>query len=274
MASNIRVFSLNAWGGRCGQELLSFLEMACANEQIDVLCFQEVFNSIGLSEETVEMDSDGYTVNLTLFSELCDLLVDFRGFFVPFAERYLNDSDRSRNSSQYGTAVFVHARLEILSHGHVFIHGKNVRTEDGAPPLPRVLQHLELSLGGTKSFIVANVHGLWQPNQKRPSAERRKQATAILRCIERKEWAEKSMVLVGDFNLRENDPLFSTLIQIGFSHLIEVHSIGSTRSKLYEGDLRCGNYALCRNVKHSHLHVLTPEPEVSDHLPLILEAVL
>jgi len=265
----INIISLNVWGGRRLSELLHFV-----NSQKDVVavwCFQEVFDTQDNPGPPIRQDSDRQTTQVELFSLLEGILSEHTGYFTPFAKGYLNDSDSTDHSVGYGIAMFISNHIEVISEGFSFIYDSEIRRVESPPPLPRVLQFAHLRTPTNNAFVIANLHGLWQPNQKAYSLERAAQSIEILRFLNREICLATPTIILGDFNVLNDNPLFDNLHAAGYSNHIKINNVKCTRSTLYKGNIKCGDYVFTDCRVKAKLTVLEPQPTISDHLPLLLE---
>jgi hypothetical protein len=264
----INVITLNTWGGRRFSELLDFV---ISQKEVDVWCFQEVFETRENFDPPTRKDSDGEIVQIELFSALDTVLSEYTGYFTPFAFGHLNDSDITDQSVGYGIAMFISNHIEVITKGHRFIFGSEIRKTKSSPPLPRVLQFAHIRIPNNNDFVIVHFHGLWQPNQKEYSIERSEQSAKLLHLLFSELCISTPTILLGDFNLQYDNPLFDDLLDAGYNNHIRINNVKSTRSTLYSGNIKCGDYIITDSRVKAGLTILEPQPPVSDHLPLLLE---
>ncbi len=116
------------------------------------------------------------------------------------------------------------------------------------------------------SFVLANIHGLWEENSKKHDTEVRFEQLKIINnfldtCTEQK-------IICGDLNvLPETD--FLKDLESRYKNMVTEFDVTSTRSSLYDKDMRFADYFLTdKNVPVRKCY--TENVTVSDHLPIIL----
>jgi len=245
----LKIISLNIWGGRRVDELVDFLKR---HQDVDIFCFQEVFNT----ERELEREAIKESVK-NIFSQIAKVLPNHCGYFC------------SEQDDDEGDAMFMHKSLIVVEDDHIFIHRwRNAmdmsKGEDGRM-LGRILQYIQLNWGG-KHLTVAHMHGLWNGQGKTDSDDRLAQSKRVKDFLDKQDGAK---VLVGDFNLLPETKSIQ-MLEDGIRNLIKDFGITSTRSSLYEKEERYADYAFVSpDVKVKTFAVL-PDT-VSDHSPLYLE---
>lgn len=222
--------------------------------EIDVFCFQEVFN--GGADEPSEIAENIPEKQYELFSLIAKKLPSHKGYFRPQLGGY------------YGLATFVHNNTPVIDEGEIYVH----REKGYLPEATRLggharnLQYITISNKG-RSFSILNFHGLWNGGGKTDDPDRIKQSERILAFMKK---LEHPYVLIGDFNLEPDTKSLRMLEESGLDNLIKKNRITSTRTSLYLKPIRFADYALIRpEVKVKDFRVLPDE--VSDHSPLYLE---
>ncbi|MCC8399093.1 MAG: endonuclease/exonuclease/phosphatase family protein [Rickettsia endosymbiont of Platyusa sonomae] len=99
---NLKLISLNIWGGHIRQPLLEFIKLYT---DIDIFCFQEVYNNA-----LHKISTDDKEVSLNIFLEISTLLPKHRGFFTPIV------------GNGYGIGIFIKKEINILAKGEINIH--------------------------------------------------------------------------------------------------------------------------------------------------------
>ena len=228
----MQIISLNTWGGKCGGKLEEFFRKNAGST--DVFCLQEILN----------------------YEKIGSLLPDHVGYFHP-----------SQNNEE-GLATFVKKGIEVKEAGDVFVYRwKDAMADGDAKTLGRNLQYVSLSLD-SKSFLIANFHGLWNGAGKSDTADRIKQSENIRDFLHGRN--ESNKIVIGDFNLAPNTESIS-ILEKDMRNLIREHNIASTRTSLYKYKSvePYADYAFVSpSVGVESFTILGDE--VSDHAPLLL----
>lgn len=242
----MRVISLNIWGGRIFDPLVSFIR---EHKEVDVFCLQEVYHN---ASKQISTETDAKYV-LNIFSELSKELPDHLGFFRPVV------------NGIYGIAMFVKKEIEVIEEGEISIYESPEYSGQG-PTHGRNMQWVKVRDKGGALLSILNVHGLWNGKGKTDSPERLAQSQRIKSFIDS---LETPVVLCGDFNLRP-DTLSLKLFEDGLENLVRKYNVESTRTSLYTKEEKFADYMFTSpNLGVKTFKVL--EHEVSDHSPLILE---
>jgi endonuclease/exonuclease/phosphatase family metal-dependent hydrolase len=237
----VRLITLNVWGGRLEAPLLDFVK--ANSTDVDVFCFQEVFDRIEGIPSKLRKDA-----KLTLLDDLKGVL---KGFDFRTAK-----SGICENQGEILT-VFVKNGIEIRKSGVVPVCVR--------PEFELGLQYLEL-VAGKKIYTVFNIHGYWDESGKGETPERFEQSENILKFM---KGGKGKKILCGDFNMRPNNGS-TILLEKDLRNLVKEHKIGSTRTKLYNGDERFADYIfVSKDVKVSRFEALGDV--ISDHMPLLVE---
>lgn len=231
-------------GGRIHKPLLEFIK---AHEDVDVFCFQEIYNNAQTSMAQFERQPD-----LRLLETLQITLPAHRAFFEPSIKNV------------FGNGIFVKNDVNVIDSGAVWLYENPDYPMTGGNH-SRKMQWVEYGLGDS-IFTLMNVHGVWTETGKGDTPSRIEQSRRI------KEFTSKiegPKILCGDFNL-ETDTESMHMLEEGMVNLIKTHGITSTRSSFYKKEMRFADYILVSpDVKVLEFKVLSDE--VSDHLPLYME---
>lgn len=251
----MQLISLNVWGGKLFNELISFIEK---NKNVDIFCFQEMYSSSKAGTISRE-------IRANLFEEIEKVLMNHQGYFAP----HLKNRDLDNKISydlHAGLSIFIKRSLAIEDYGEIFIYRKGYALlKNDYKTIPRNLQYILFSNKG-KNYFVGHFHGIWYPKTKADTTNRISQSKKIKRFLSnRKEYS----ILCGDFNLLPETKSMN-ILEKGMKNLIKKFNISTTRNSLYQREEKHADYALVDpgiNVKQfKTLHVT-----VSDHLPLFLE---
>lgn len=255
----MKLLSLNLWGGRQGQMLIDYIKQQSSD--VDVFCFQEVFNS---KSEIYEY----YKARPHLLEELSAVLPEYQ---VKFSNTYSGWVDMHSVDFDVweGQAMFVKKPITIKQSGQVYIHGSDTTQiiEDFSNE-PKDLQYAVLDLAG-KEFLVCNVHGKWHPGEKLDTPERIEQSKIILEFLAKYNLPK---IVCGDFNLMPQTESIK-MLEGELRNLISEFNIKNTRNEIswmtYNNIQNFADYTfVSRELKVDFFEV--PYNEVSDHLPMIL----
>lgn len=256
----MRLISLNTWGGKIYEPLVHFIKIHSADT--DIFCLQEVFNT------TTDLTwQAGFRLNL--YEEISKILSNHQGYFDPCLNNYIAGSfrpDFEDFNLSWGLAIFIKKRVTVSNHHNLFIYG----TKDSFNPkdlntLPRNIQYINFVTNNTK-FTVCNVHGIWVKEGKEDTVSRIKQSEQIKQLLNN-QMGKK--ILCGDFNLGINTKSIR-LLEEDFINLIKKYHISTTRNKYYPGEDKFADYTFVSpDIKIKSFE--TPDLDVSDHLPMILE---
>ncbi|CAN5141447.1 endonuclease/exonuclease/phosphatase family protein [soil metagenome] len=260
MSRELSVISLNSWGGKLFNELLTFLQDKAPTT--DIFCFQEVYSTL-TDDRTCYFNEEPFRANL--FQEYAGVLPGFEGYYAP---QILNSADHLEGL-QYGLAAFVKKGVDIHDTGDVFVHESVNGPDDITGFHARNIQYLHLKLGETP-FTIFNFHGLWNGQGKTDTSDRLKQSDRIIEVMDR---FQNDKLLIGDYNLNPDTESLQKLEEHGLVNLITAHGVTSTRSSHYSKEGKYADYALLSPGVQVQKFEVLPD-EVSDHLPLHLTVSL
>ena len=239
----MKLITLNAWGGRAQEKLLKFLK---ARHDIDIFCFQEVYNGVNKSTIDKEYLQDAFE----LYTDFTKALPGHVGYFRPHIEDW------------YGLAIFVKKGITVKREGDIMIHDV---IYTGGGNIPRNLQFIEIENDGA-TVTIANVHGLWNGKGKTDSDARIVQSQKIRAFLDA---TPGSKVLCGDFNLLPHTESLR-MVEQGMVNLIREHNVQSTRTSLYTKPEKFADYVFVTpDITVRDFKVLPDE--VSDHAALYVE---
>jgi hypothetical protein len=177
----MRIVTLNCWGGRVYEPLLRYIREVDA----DVLCLQEMYASPpGVPSPLIftyeYRPAEDPPVYPSLFADIQNALPGYQSFFYPAAQGYVHDGASTDYKVRYGIATFVRNSLAVIREGVDFVFDSYRDKAWGPPPLPRNAHCVRLWRDDVgKPIVIAHMHGLWLPNQKKDSSERVTQAAAL-----------------------------------------------------------------------------------------------
>src|ERR1035437_6905890 len=103
----MKIITLNVWGGKIHQPLLSFIKN---NSSTDIFCFQEVFNYVeDVHDPIIEDLTNTKGINPHLYQDISALSPNHQGFFCPVY----------RHKTLYGIAMFVKKDISVLDSGDI-----------------------------------------------------------------------------------------------------------------------------------------------------------
>lgn len=245
----MKLVSLNIWGGRLCEPLKDFFQ---THTDIDIFCLQEVYAIFAFLKE-----------KRFLYDEIQNALGNYRGHFAPIVTYPSGDTS--------GLAMFVKNDIEIENEGNIFVFKDRLhyKSENDMPidatNHPRSLQYAKIKAGG-KNFLIANLHGLWNPAGKIDLPERLEQSRKIRGFLDKIGHAK---ILCGDFNLLPDTESLK-ILETGMKNLIKEYRVSTTRSHFYEKSDKFADYVLASPEIGVKDFKVLPDA-VSDHLPLMLE---
>ncbi len=244
----MKLMSINLWGGRKYEPLANLLNEY--SNDIDIFCFQEVFD-MGVTSRPVHKES-----TMDLFDKLRSILSNFNGSF------------NSLQDNEEGSATFIRKDIEVLEEGEKFVfRWRNSMENNDARTLGRLIQYSQI-MKSSKSYLIANFHGLWNGQGKIDTPERLLQSKNIRNFLDKYSVPK---ILCGDFNLLPDTESLA-ILEKGYTNLIKKHGIISTRSSFYERSDKFADYILISpGIVVTNFEVLNEK--VSDHLPLFLEFI-
>ena len=243
----MKLISLNVWGGRLFNPLMSFLQKY--SKDVEIFCLQEVFNNSPNAKSAVQR---GAKENIYL--DIKKALSGFDAFIAP-----VQDNEES-------LAMFTRRTLPIKKIDEVFVYRwKNAMMDNDASTYGVNVQYAQFQKDN-KNYIVCNLHGHWTPNFKGDNPARLEQFRNIKRFL---DGLEGRKILCGDFNVAPDTKSVS-ILESSMRNLISEYKITSTRSHLYTKELKFADYIMVSpEVRTKNFEVL--QVVVSDHLPLLLE---
>jgi len=257
----MKLVSFNILGGTIYEPLMNYLGKLSVDT--DIFCFQEVFRS------SFKQNPEGFSGRANLFSELCELLPDFVGYF----EKTSQNHDTAKIVDypvDGGQAIFVKKSLNVTAQDAVEIYkGMGRQINPSSENLPTALQRVELSING-KVLQIYNYHGIAYPGEKLDTPQRVENSQKIIKAIKEDKGAK---ILCGDFNLMpETESIM--LLERSSKNLIKEFNIRNTRNEV--------SWKQYNNIQHfadftfvspdiTGVNFEVPYNEVSDHLPMILE---
>ncbi|MDP2638198.1 MAG: endonuclease/exonuclease/phosphatase family protein [Candidatus Levybacteria bacterium] len=256
----MKLISLNIWGGKIYQPLLSFIEDQ--SKTTDIFCFQEILRSNSSISE-----SSGYKTNV--LSDLTNILKDFNGYFA----KTFNGYDMVKLvdfNLDFGIAIFVKKPVTVMLHKEALIHhvNKGVVRRDGYYETSRGIQSIQIKFDN-KIFNIYNLHGIWTPDfegGKEDNEDKLKQSRKIEQFMQ-KDIGGK--ILAGDFNLNP-DTRSLKILEKNLKNLIKEYRVKTTRSSFYTRKYKFADYILV-SPEIEIIDFKVPNIAVSDHLPMILE---
>lgn len=249
----MKILSLNTWGGRYNLEAL--LEFLKSHAEIDIFCFQEIWNGGEQPVKKMFPEEKIQTVQWDLLSQIAAALPEYNYFFHPCYFDF------------YGQAIFVKKDIDVLGDGNEFVYGeKGYFSTQELGEHARNIQYVHVK---TRQgvYTIINFHGLWVTTGKDDTADRLLQSENILNFIKD---IRNPVVLCGDFNLNLDTESIKKFEHFGLRNLIREYNITSTRTSLYPKSNRFADYAfVSTDVEVQDFRVLPDE--VSDHSPLYLD---
>jgi exonuclease III len=209
----LKIISLNTWGGRIKGSLAKFLK---ENKDTNIFCFQEVYDGGKDFEKGTIFESD--TTDYNELNNVKDVLENFNCYYYPSLKDH------------YGLAMFTRKDLEILKEGEFFVHKeKNYIPEDHIGFHAKNIQFISLEFGNN-ILNICNYHGIWTGTGKDDTEDRIKQSENIINFL---KTLEGEIVLCGDFNLNPDTESIKMIEDTGLKNLIKENNITTTRTSLY-----------------------------------------
>ena len=248
----MKIISLNVWGGRFFESLISFLKQNIYDT--DIFCFQEILSGGKGQTNRGEIKS--------LYEDMGNILIDYYGYFSEYGEGGYYGENSKNLDFKYGIAIFARKKHEQSFFQNITLYDSerkwldyNGRFAAGAAMAINILD-----------TAIINVHGLWLERGKEDTEARIEQSKRIINLASK---INRRKIICGDFNLKPDTESIKILEQ-NMINLIKEFGITSTRSILYTKAERYADYIfISPDIKISHFEVL--QDVVSDHLPLFLE---
>lgn len=253
----MKLLSLNIWGGKMVEELLSFIREQA--KDVDIFCFQEVFSSP--IHKTI-----GRNAQSDIYEQLARTLSDYQGFYSPSQGRFDYDGPVDYDL-EYGLAIFVKKTLPVGKTGEVFVYRYRNARDGEFTTEGKNLQFVTCETKGDK-YAVFNLHGLWTKG-KGDTPERIEQFTKAREFMERFPGFKK--IICGDFNVLPDTQSIAVLSAVGMQNLIMDYKITTTRSKFFDKTYaKFADYIFADpDIKIKKFEAIPVD--VSDHLPLKVE---
>lgn len=246
-SASMKIVSLNTWGGRLGESLLSFFTK---HAEMDIFLLQEVF------QDATDKTCWNETCRPNLFQEIAALLPEHVGIFAPSVVH------------EWGQAAFVKKTIKLTGQGDVFVHHTmdSLDGRDGTA-IGRNVQWLKVDQGQEKPLFLLNFHGAWTGIDKNDTPERLEQSKKIIAFVRS---LDGQVILCGDFNLNpDTESLQMIMRETGLRNLILEKGVSSTRTVFYAKPGKFADYMLVSpGIQVQDFRVLPDE--VSDHTPLFL----
>jgi endonuclease/exonuclease/phosphatase family metal-dependent hydrolase len=266
---DMRVLSLNAWGGRLWARLKPFLTDA----DPDVLCLQEVTNTPDSDLEwlTYRDHSLDLPQRANLLQEVGRAFDAHQAMFCPAARGELWDGARNV-PSEWGLATFVRYTYPVIGQIQDFIHGEFSAQGWGEHPRARNAHGVRLfDYAGSFPVTIVHLHGLRELTGKQDTPDRLAQARALTDLIARIRRKSERLVVCGDFNVLPSSDTLQSLMQIGLTDLVTSGGYRDTRTSYYGKPDRFADYMLVSPEVEVRRFDIVKEPEVSDHRALLLD---
>lgn len=251
----MRIMSLNVWGGRVFEQLMSFLDEY--SKSIDIFCFQEVFDT----STPLKVD-DGFRVNL--LSELRAALPNYEPYFSVAQRGHKSDDLIVDYDLSFGVAIFVRRPIIVMSSGSFATYDVEIMKREHHMPSTGILQYVQM-MSNNAELTVGNLHGIWCSGSKDDNEIRLHQSHKILNFMSAKSGGK---IICGDFNLLPST-LSMQILERDMENMIKKYNISSTRSSLHDGDIKFADYVLVSQEVVVHDFIVI-DTMVSDHLPLLL----
>lgn len=260
---------LNGWGGKLANRLLPYVEAVSP----DVLCLQEVSHTPGCPRAWLTY-RDGDQVleqRANFLAEVAAALPAYTATFCPAERGLLWDGD-DPVWSLWGIATFVSSSLAVIGQAQDFVHGSFSPDGFSEHPRPRSAHAVRVHEFETgRTITIAHMHGLRIPGDKSDNPERLAQAERFAGLITRTARNGDLIVACGDFNVEPQSVTFDVLGRIGLTDLVTTRGFAGTRTSFYEKPGRFADYMLVGAGVDIVGFDAVDQPEVSDHMPLLLQ---
>jgi len=265
----VRIMCLNGWGGKLHDQLIEYVRQASP----DVLCLQEVVHT-PLSDKDWLTYRDGDHVlpqRANFYRDVAEALPNHTATFCPAAQGVLWHGDETVQS-QWGLATFVRTSFPVIGQIQAFIHGGFSPDGYGDHPRSRNAHAIRLfDFERNWPISIVHTHGLRDLNGKMDTPERLAQARRLAELATEISKPGDRLVVCGDFNVEPDSETFRLLREIGLTDLVTSRGFAGTRTSHYTKPGRFADYMLVNDAVAVIDFDVVPEPEVSDHCPLVLE---
>lgn len=259
----MKLVSLNTWGGKIYQPLISFISQH--TKDTDIFCLQEVFDT----KSAIKQYKD---IRANLLDELTKILSDFRYFYSLEIKGFDSSPDPVDFDLSVGKTIFIKNNIKIGSTGEQLLYGNKTERslKKDFSNLPITIQYINFTFNN-KTYIVCNIHGTSFPGSKLDTSPRLKYSRKIRDFLKTQQGIK---IVVGDFNLLPQTQSIK-ILEEDMRNLIKEFNIERTRSNLspFYGEPDFQKYAdyvfVSRDIKVTSFAV--PQLQISDHLPMILE---
>lgn len=264
----MQIMSLNGWGGKLHEELLSYLQVSAP----DILCLQEVVHTPTSAKDWLTYRDGDHILpqRADFFRDVSQVLPDHTAVFCPAAQGVLWDDDRSV-PSQWGLATFVHSSLPIIGQVQRFVHKGYAPDGYGDHPRSRSAHGVRVyDDAAGRAVSVTHMHGLRDLRGKMDTPERAAQAQRLLELSRQVTEPEDIAVVCGDFNVEADSETLQILAKAGLSDLVTTRGFSTTRTSHYHKPGKFADYMLVNDAAAVKGFDVIHDPEVSDHCPLVL----
>lgn len=257
----MKLISLNTWGGKLCEPLIVFVKKAAGTT--DIFCFQEVYFS-----KTPRPDIPWVKADLAL--ELKNALPNFLMVERLAAEgSYVRDETINKDV-RTGEAIFIKNPLNIVESGGFHTYSED--RESAKEKIAAITGNFQFAKvkAANETYLIGNIHGIWLPGSKLDTVKRIEQSSRVDAALEK---FHGKKVLCGDFNLQPATRSIG-MLDADMRDLIKEYKITTTRNRYYADMKKYADYIadymfVSRDVRVADFKVLPDE--VSDHSPLLLE---
>ncbi|WP_259991957.1 endonuclease/exonuclease/phosphatase family protein [Sulfitobacter sp. S190] len=174
--------------------------------------------------------------------------------------------------SQWGLATFVRRSIPVIGQVQGFVHKEYGADGYGDHPRSRSAHGVRVyDHDAARAVSVTHMHGLRDLRGKMDTPARADQARK-LRDIARQVSAPGDLRIVcGDFNVQPDSETLAILGRDGLTDLVTRGGFLTTRSAHYTKPGKFADYMMVSDPYAVRRFDVVAAPEVSDHLPLVLE---
>jgi endonuclease/exonuclease/phosphatase family metal-dependent hydrolase len=273
MEDAMRIVSLNCWVGRVLEPLLAYLPAVDA----DVYCLQEVTwapqGTPPMLRFVYKYKEENRQHFTNLYERFCELLPDHHGVYYPVAEFEVFDKEGKGYPIRFGIATFVRKKFAQLNSCSRFTYKQYWPGALEDPPVPCRAHAFQLWWPEEKRpILVAQMHGLWDPQGKGDTSERTQHLLNFVDIVNEAMRNEiMPSVVCGDLNILPSNQFLSFMRELGYEELVTGHGFTNTRTSFYDkGKERYADYMFVKGAQIKNFKVVY-SPEVSDHCPLVLD---